>query len=133
MTSEMTESDIDIMYRQVANAGDTEVRIRVFERYGYDLPPIDNYECTPGSDPTFEAGWHRWYYLYQLTKGVERAAVLNIAFELHRSSPNLHFQGTGFFSHGFSDATRKFYLAKAMCIMYMGIVEDRDCEVREGT
>lgn len=123
-----TADDINIMYEQVRAAEDTPTRMQVFARYGFELPPIDNYSCLPGSDPVFERGWHRWYYLYQCTTGVERASILAIAFELHRSNPSVHLHGTGFFDHAFSDATRKFYIAKAVCIANMGIIEDMDPE-----
>ena len=122
----MTEprSDIDRMYRRVRAAETTEDRIRVFEHCGYGLTDLDNYETIPGSDPVFETSWHRWLYLFQLTTGTERASVLAIAYELHRSTSNRHLQGVGFYSHAFSDSTRDMYYAKAMCLAYRNMLTE---------
>lgn len=114
---------IKAMYRRVKRTESTKDRIRIFELEGYDLTDLDNYSTVPGDDPVYEKSWHRWLYLFQLTTGVERAAVMNIAFELHRSSPNPNLHGVGFFSHAFSDSTRDFYYAKAMCLANRPLID----------
>ncbi len=123
------QSPIDLMYAQVRTSEDTETRIRVFERYGYPLPDLDNYDILPGNDPVFESGWHRWFFLFQLTTGIERASIMAIAFELHRSCPSPHMHNVGFFSHTFSDSSRDMYYAKAMCLAYRSMLADNDVEV----
>lgn len=117
-----TEIDYGALYAAAEALETTEQRIVFFGQQQFELTPLDNYDVTPGSDPVFERGWHRWLFLFQCTKGVERAAIMNIAFELHRSNPNPHLHGVGFFSHGFSDSTRDFYYAKAMCLAYRELV-----------
>ncbi len=121
-------SEIDRMYRRVADAPDTEARMQIFEHCGFPLTDLDNYETIPGSDPVFETSWHRWLHLFQLTTGVERASVMAIAFELHRSTSNPLLMNVGFFSHGFSDSTRDMYYAKAMCLANRKPVYDMEIE-----
>lgn len=122
----MTDDEIAIMYAQVANGEDTETRMRVFKRYSQDLPNIDNYNCGPGQDQDFEKGYHRWLYLYQLTNGVERAAVINLAVQLFENSPLRMQYQTHFFEHSFSDATRDYHYAKAMCMLYRNLLTNED-------
>ena len=113
--------DVEAVYRSVESCDDTETRIWCFERYGYSLGDIDNYGVV---DRDFDQVWHRWLLLFQCTKGTERAAAISVAAELFRSSPPTGLTGTeGIFSHGFSESTRNYYFAKAMCIMWRHLVE----------
>lgn len=109
---------IDEMYRLIANADNTEQRIKIFEISGYPCPSMDNYNGDYGQDPDFENGYHKWVHLYSLTRGVERAAVISVAVELFKNS-DIHLRhGCNFFSHAFNDDTRDAHYAKAMCLLY---------------
>jgi hypothetical protein len=96
----------------------TEERIGYMKICKYDLPDIDNYDCVPMTDLPFEQGQHRWLWLFGMTKGVERAAVIQLAAELFKATTIPHLVGVPFFCNVFSDATRDAYYAKAMCMLY---------------
>lgn len=108
--------------RLTKQAKTTAERLKIFRDLGFELPDIDNYAVDPGSDVEFEIGAFRWLYLFQLTTGTERAMIMNIAFELHRSCTDPYMHGVGFFSHSFRDSTRNMYYAKAMCLAYRDIL-----------
>jgi hypothetical protein len=96
----------------------TEERIGYMKICNYDLPDIDNYCCEPTTDLPFEQLQHRWLWLFQMSKGLERAAVIQLAVELFKATSIPHLSRVPFFSPVFSDATREAYYAKAMCMLY---------------
>ena len=113
---------IDDLYAKMAQPDlDTKTRIMMFEREDLPMTPLDNYGP---EDHQFDQVWHRWFALYQFASGVERAAAIAIAAEMFRSnppSPHVMTGTEGFFTSGISGATRNWYLAKAMCVMYMEV------------
>lgn len=96
----------------------TEERMVYMKMCRYELSDIDNYCCEPGSDPDFEQGMQRWLWLFRMTTGVERAAVIHLAVEFFKDTYNPHLVGANFFGAGLCDATRDAYYAKAMCMLY---------------
>ena len=120
--------DFDIMSRMLRDGTDwnTEERIAYMKICEYELPDIDNYACQPMTDTVFEQRQHRWLWLFHMTTGVERAAVIQLAAELFKATSVPHLMGVPFFSQVFSDATRDAYYAKAMCMMYRDPTEKDD-------
>lgn len=115
---------VEDLYKRMADPTlDTRTRMQMFAREDLSLTPLDNYGPT---DTAFDQAWHRWFYLYQCATGVERAAAIQVAAEMFRSNPPnaTVMTGTeGLFTHGISDATRNWYIAKAMCVMYQDLIK----------
>ena len=118
--------DFDTMSAVLRDRTDwnTAERIAYMNLCEYELPNIDNYCCEPMTDQEFEMNQHRWLWLFRMSTGIERAAVIQLAAELFKATSNPHLYGVPFFSHVFSDATRDAYYAKAMCMLYRDLLEE---------
>jgi len=101
----------------------TQERMDYMRLCRYDLSDIDNYACEPGSDIDFEQGMNHWLWLFRMTTGVERAAVIQLAVELFKNTSIRQLVGANFFGAGLCDATRDAYYAKAMCMLYRDLSE----------
>lgn len=98
----------------------TEERIAYMKICEYELPNIDIYCCEPMSDPDFEQRRHWWLWLFRRTTGVERAAIIQLAVELFKTTSSVHLMTV------FRDTTRDAYYAKAMCMLYRDLTEKDD-------
>lgn len=99
------------------------------QRVGYlkdRLPDLDNYAFEPGQDPDFDSGWVIWHLLFKMATGVERAAAIQVAAELWRQSVSFYRREQApFFSCGVLEEERDRLYAKAMCLMYRNLLEER--------